>query len=340
MTRITSCVAFGLAFVALACAPAPPPPETPDLTADPPQGSVEGAAKGGASTEVARGVAYVKNEKYAEAKPHFEEALKADPKHAEASYYLGLCKEKLGDRPGAEELYKKAIEIDPKFVEASENLAAMFLDDPPRPDEAIKLLKEALAKAPGNARLMQNLAYAHGLKGDIDAASKQYEAAIAKGDSVQLRFAYGALLFEAKQHDKAAEQLRKALDAAGDDPPMLATLGRMLAHSKAFGDCVKAFDRAIKLKPTDPEFFVRRGTCKHELKDEDGAKADYDAAVKVDPQFAAAHYYQGLSFLAAKQRAAAQSALEKAAKLGGDTAIGKQAKEKLESLKGGGGKKK
>ena len=317
-----------------ACGPAQPPPEAPELAADPPPGAAEGAAGGSASTELARGIAFVKNEKWDEAKPHFEKALEANPKNAEAAYYLGLCKEKLGDRPGAEAQYKSAIAIDPKFVEASENLAALYLDEPPRPDEAITLLKEALGRAPDNARLMQNLAYAYGLKGDVDAASKQYEAAIAKGDSVPLRFAYGSLLFEGKRFDKAAEQLRKALEGTGDDAPMLATLGRMLAHSKAFGDCVKAFDRAVKVKGSDPEFYVRRGTCRHELKDETGAKADYEAAIKVDPQFAAAHYYLGLSLLSAKQRQGAQSELEKAEKLGGDTPIGKLAKAKLDEMNG------
>jgi len=55
------------------------------------------------------------------------------------------------------------------------------------------------------------------------------------------------MLVEAKQGDKAADHLRKALDGTKDDAPMLGTLGRLLAFSKAYGDCVKALDRAIKV---------------------------------------------------------------------------------------------
>src|SRR5262249_47001381 len=153
-------------------------------------------------------------------------------------------------------------------------------------------------------------------------ASKQYEAAIAKGDNAQLQFAYGELLLGAKQPDKAAEHLRKALDGAGDDTGMLVTLGRDLAYAKAFGDCVKAFDRALKSKE-EPEWLVRRGTCRHELKDEPGARTDYQAAMKADPKFAAAHYYMGLSLLEDKKQKDAITELETAAKLGGDTPIGK-----------------
>jgi tetratricopeptide (TPR) repeat protein len=141
------------------------------------------------------------------------------------------------------------------------------------------------------------------------------------------------MLVEAKQPEKAAEHLKSALAGTRDDAPMLATLGRMLAFTKAFRECVDAFDRAIKLKSTDPEWFVRRGTCRHELKDEGGAKADYQAAIKVNPDFAPAHYYLGLSLLAEKNRTAAIAELQTAAKLGGDSPIGKSAKERLASLK-------
>jgi Flp pilus assembly protein TadD len=304
------------------------------LTADPPQGAVENADRNASKTDLSRGIAYIKSEKFADAKPHLEKALEKNPKNAEAAYYLAVAKEKTGDRPGAEQDYKRALAIDPKFAEASENLAALYLDDPARPDQAIALLKEALQKSPDSARLLQNLAYAYGLKKDYDGAGKYYEAAIAKGgESAIIRFAYGSLLVEAKQPDKASVQLKKALEGAGDDPAMLATIGRMLAYTKDFGDCVRAFDRAIKLKSDEAELFVRRGTCRHELKDEAGAKGDYEAAIKANKDYAAAHYYLGLSMLADKKKANALTELEQAAKLGEGTPIGKAAQEKLSSLK-------
>jgi Flp pilus assembly protein TadD len=287
-------------------------------------------------------MAHVKAERYAEAKPFLEKALAAQPSNAEAAFYLALSLEKTQDKAGAEATYKKALAADPALAEAAENLAALYLDDPPRPDEAIQLLTQSLAKTPGNVRLLTNLAYAYSLKGDFASASKQYETALAKGDDPGLRFRYGQMLLDAKQPDKAGEQLRKALAGTGDDPALLATLGRMLAFSRSFGDCVKAFDRAIRLKPGDPEWLVRRGTCRHELKDDAGAKSDYEAAVKADPKFAAGHYYLGVAYLAEGRRQSAYDELEKASKLGEGTPIGKTASDRLASLKdvAGGRKKK
>ncbi|WP_437515054.1 tetratricopeptide repeat protein [Sorangium sp. So ce1099] len=318
------------AACALSCGGAQEPPRE-QLFADPPDGSDEATSKGASSTALDRGIAYIKNEKYEEAKQHLLQAIEHEPGSAEAHYYLGLAREKTDDRAGAEASYKKALASDPKLEAAALNLAALYLDEPPRPDEAIAVLSKAIEQAPGRAALHQNLGYAYGLKRDVPNASKHYEAALKAEDTAATRFAYGAMLFEAKELDRAAAELKKALAATGDDVATLATIGRMLGPAKAYADCVAAFDRAIKLKP-EAEFHVRRGTCRHELGDEPGARADYQAAIKVDPRFAAAHYYLGLSFLAERKPQSALAALTEAGKHGGDTEIGKRARAKVKEL--------
>jgi Flp pilus assembly protein TadD len=332
MTRNATRLAAALALATLALpACSEPPPKPPVLTADPP---LESAASDGAvQTELERGIAYIKNEKFAEAKEHFRKAIAIKPTPTAWSY-LGVASERTNDRAGAEDAYKNALKLDPGFVEAAQNLSALYLDDPARPDDAIALLKAALAKTndKDSAKLLQNLAYAHGLKGDLDAADKAYEAALAKGEDAQIRFAWGALLHDKKQDARAVEQLKKAVDGAKDDVALLVSAGRLLGATKAYGDCVKAFDHAISVKSTDPEWYVRRGTCKHELKDEAGAQKDYEAATKVDPKFAAAHYYLGLSLLSQKKRLFAGIALEKARKLGAGTPIEKAAQKKLDEI--------
>jgi Flp pilus assembly protein TadD len=139
------------------------------------------------------------------------------------------------------------------------------------------------------------------------------------------------MLFEHKQMDRAAVELKKALPGVKQDAPTLATIGRMLGGTHAFAECVSAFDRAIKVKGDAAEFWVRRGTCRHELNDEPGAQADYEKAIALDPNFAAAHYYLGLSFVAQKKALAGARELEKAEKLGKGTPIEKLAHDKLQS---------
>jgi tetratricopeptide (TPR) repeat protein len=94
---------------------------------------------------------------------------------------------------------------------------------------------------------------------------------------------------------------------------------------------VGALDKAIKIK-SSTEFLVRRGLCKHGLKDADGEIKDYEQAVSSDDKSAAAHYYLGRA-LVAKDRAKAIEQLSKAAELDPTGGTGKRAKAELDALK-------
>lgn len=322
---------LAVALALPACSSTPEPKEEP-LLADPPLAPDPAGAKG--NPELDRGVAFVKNNKFAEAKPHLVAALEADPASAEANFYLGITTEQTGgDKAEAEKLYKKALELNPKLVEAAQNLAAMYLDEPARPDDAIPLLERALKEIPGEPKILQNLGYAYQLKKDYEKATKAYKEALAKDDNPQLRFALGTLLFEAKKPEEAVPHLVKAAESMMKDAAALATIARMLGPGKAFDDCVRLLDAAIALKPDVPEFFVRRGVCKHELKKEVDAGKDYEAAIKLDPKYQPAHYYRALSLLAQNNKPAAKAELRKCVDLGKDTPVGKQAKEKLDALR-------
>jgi tetratricopeptide (TPR) repeat protein len=324
-------VAFGV-VLAVGCSPAPPEAKDPVLTADPPVGGAEGLSSGAANTEVQRAIAYIKNAKFEDAKKHLEAALAEKPDDSQANFYMGVTAEGLSDKKGAEGFYKKAITADPSLTDAALNLSAIYLDEEtPRSEEAIGVLTKALAKVPDDAALNQQLGIAYGLKKDFANAAKAYDAALAKGENAQMRFEYGALMFTANDMPKAAEQLKKAIDGM-KDAPTLVKIGRMVGRAGDYASCVKAFDSAIKIK-AEPELYVRRGNCKHELKDEAGARADFEESTKADPKFAAGYYYLGMSYsLEKKTVPLAIVSLEKAAKLGEGSEFGKQAKDKLKDL--------
>jgi len=284
-------------------------------------------------SDVEGGKALIEEGKFAEAKAHFEKIVAKEPRNAEATFYLGVSKDGLGDKAGAEQLYKEALKLDPGFADATANLSALYLEEPPRPDEAIKILEPALAKSPKDTLLMKNLAYAYALKNDGEKASKQYEALIAAGAAgADERMTYGQILLDAGQKEKAVEQFNKGVAAAEKDPVKLMQLGVLLRQAEANADCVKALDKAIALKGDQPELFMRRAICRSAMKDEAGARADFEAALKVNPDYAKGHFYLGLSWLKEKNYPAAKAALTKAAELAGDSELGKAAREELNKL--------
>ena len=137
---------WALLPVMAACSSTPGPVDEP-LRADPPITTADPAAAKG-NVDLDRGVALIKAGKLAEAIPHLEKALAADAKSAEAAFSLAAATEQTGgDKAKVEQLYKQALAFDPKLIDAAGNLAALYLDEPSRPDEAIAVLQKALRYA-------------------------------------------------------------------------------------------------------------------------------------------------------------------------------------------------
>jgi tetratricopeptide (TPR) repeat protein len=151
----------------------------------------------------------------------------------------------------------------------------------------------------------------------------------ARPDDVPLRITYAEYLAAADKNDAALTELRAAQNV--DDPVLLAALGVRFGRLKAYPDCVAVLDKAIKLKDS-ADLHTRRGVCRHGFGDDAGALADYDAAIKLDGNFAPAYYYLG-KHLEKKDKKKALEALDKAQKLDPSGPIGKQAKEAAEELK-------
>jgi Tfp pilus assembly protein PilF len=323
------------ALLASAC-PAPKPIVVDELKADPPLVEpAAGAAK--SNPELDRGVEFVRAGKMKEAESHLKAAIAADPKSAPAHFYLGVVSDQGGDKKTAEELYRRALDLDPTLSEAGSNLGALLLLEPAKPEEAVKVLEGALAKAPAmpelQAQLLTNLGYAHFLMKKNDQAAGYYERALKNQESAETRLQLGIVLFEVGKAEAAVPHLLKAAEAARDDAPTLATIARMLGPGKAFADCVKLLDRVVELKKADAEIFVRRGVCKHSLKQEKEASADFNEAIKLDPKSQSAYFYLASSELELKNKPAAKVHFKKAIDLGKDTPIGKKAKAKLDSIR-------
>jgi Flp pilus assembly protein TadD len=292
----------------------------------------------GGSPEVSRGVAAIKANDFKTAKAALEKALEKNPKDGTASYYLGVSLENLGDKQGAEKRYQDAIAYAPDLAEASINLGALYLDMN-RPDDAITVTRAALVRRPTDPVLHANLAFALRAKGDKEGAAAEYQKASgAMNDNPELRVGYAELLLDLGRKDQAAAELKRTLDAAGSNRPLLASVGRLLGAAGAYADCVAAFDRAIAAGD-HAELRVRRGVCRHELKDEAGAKADYEAALKLDPKFPPAHYYLGESLLDAGKKAEGIKELDLAAAAAPTSEIGKKARERADSARHAGKKK-
>jgi len=318
--------------LAAACAPSAPAQNPDD---NPPPLSGDGPGQGGgpaaqaSSPKVKEGMDAIQAGDFAKAKEVLTAAEAEAPDDPQAAFYLGVALEGSGDPKGAAAKYEKALKLDPKLAEASVNLSALLLDggDAKR---ALEVVQAGLSSAPKHPGLLMNRALALEATGDAAGALGAYGDAVkAQPDNLELRYAHAELLAGAGKKDEALAELRKV--AASDDVKLLAAAANVFGKLQAFGDCVSTLDKAVKKKGA-PELFTRRGVCRHEMKDDAGAKGDFEAALKLDPKFAPAHYYLGMHYKAAGKAKEAKAELGKAVELGGDQGVGAAAKKALEEL--------
>jgi tetratricopeptide (TPR) repeat protein len=112
---------------------------------------------------------------YKKAVDFFERALAADPKFSLAAFYLGRTYSALFDYENAGRCYKRAIQLDPDYLEAHANYGGILLDTGDV-DEAVRQLNTVLQREPANPVALTLIAQAYRFKSlypqSIDAARK------------------------------------------------------------------------------------------------------------------------------------------------------------------------
>lgn len=313
-----------------------PPPAPPVAVVGATPGTNSDMSQDGATTnvDIQHGIKSLQAGEYADAKIAFQSALKSKADAPDAHFYLGEVAEKQSDNSTAENEYKSALKLRPDFVDASQNLGALYIDEQ-KWDDAKAVLSPALAKHGQEPSLNLDMALVLANKGDqagSDAAFKQ-ALTLSPGDPMYM-LTYAHWLGAWKQPDAAIEKLRAARPLAKDDVGMLAAVGHEMYVLGAFADCVPTFDRAIQIKDA-AELRTERAACKGGAKDEPGAMADLLAAEKMDNSYALAHYYLGLHYAKAKKTKEAISEFETFVKLEPSSPASTKAKEHLKQLKAG-----
>ncbi|MBK7581981.1 MAG: tetratricopeptide repeat protein [Myxococcales bacterium] len=324
-----------LALSLVACtggSPAKNPDDPPPF--DDPKTDGPGPTAPASSAKVKEGMEAIQAKDFAKAKEILTAAVAEAPSDPQAAFYLGVALEQGGDLEGARSSYEKALSLDGKLTEAAVNLSAILLDSN-QAKAALPVVAAALKNAPAHPMLLMNHALALEATGDAAGALAAYGKAVkAQPDNLELRYAHAELLAGAGKKDEALAELRKV--AAGADAKLIAAVANQFGKLGAFADCVSTLDKAISNK-AGPDLHTRRGVCRHELKDEAGAKSDFEAALKLEPKFAPAQYYLGRHYKAAGKLKEAKAAFEKAVELSGGKGVGEAAKKELDELAGGKG---
>jgi Tfp pilus assembly protein PilF len=201
---------------------------------------------------IARGDAYVKEKKYAEASIEFRKAIQKDQRNGEARYRLGLVYEALGSRPAAGGEFIRAADLMPDNDEVQAKAGVYFLHAK-RFEEAKRVGDKLLKKNPRNlnAQLLVANAYA-GLK-DLDAAVVRIEDAITL-DPTRVDSYANLAAFELSigNAEKAESAFRNAIAASPKSVEARLGLANLFWARGQSADAEALLKEALALEPRHP----------------------------------------------------------------------------------------
>lgn len=183
------------------------------------------------------------------------------PRDAEPLRILGVVQRHRGDAPGAVEVLKRAVALDPSHVPSRLELARAYADAG-RNELSQRTLRDAsrLERQQREAARRRADATYHRLRalkfleeGRPDAALKNFE------DALQMDPENPALLREAGEAaltagdtPRALSYLERAVGLAPSDAPILRVRGEVLTASGEPGRALQDLLEAVRLDPTDP----------------------------------------------------------------------------------------
>jgi len=186
----------------------------------------------------------------------YRKAIELDPNYAAAYNNLGTALSDLKRYDEAEVAYRKAIELDPNDALTYNNLGAA-LNDLKRYDEAEAILRKALELDPNDALAYTNL---------------------------------GAALRELKRVDEAETILRKALELDPNDALAYNNLGAALNDLKRYDEAEAILRKALELNPSNALAYNNLGAALSDLKRYDEAEVAFCKAIELDPNYASPYY--------------------------------------------------
>ncbi len=225
-----------------------------------------------AALHMSAGIQRAQSGDYARAILEFRNAARSTPKDPAPYYRVALCYLELDEAPGAILNLRKAVDLNPDFLEAQLKLADMLVATR-RPEAvalAVERLNGTLARHPGHTGALELRAQAELALGKIDDADRtlaQLPGEGRHGNAGRLR----ALVEIGRKNNNAAEELLKegyAREPNSADAAL--ALGRFYRISGRRAEAEARFREALRIDGSNPQALMDLAT----LRIEDGRRAE------------------------------------------------------------------
>ena len=243
------------------------------------------------------------------------DCVKKSPNKARAYAPLGAAQKKLNMLDEAFETFRKALELNPDFVEALHNMGVM-LEDQNRINQAIAHYRRAVELEPSYLKSRNNLGVALLKTDKTDEAiahfliARQIEPRYA-----QTHYNLGLALAKEGRIEPAVESLVAALKLDPNNPNIHVKLGDVLLMQGKPEQATKHFQTALQLNPQSAEAHLFMGSQLLNQDKRDQALAHLKQALRINPQLAQAHNNVGIIMIREKNLEAAIYHFQKAVQI-------------------------
>jgi tetratricopeptide (TPR) repeat protein len=255
----------------------------------------------------ARGLARNSNGDSKGAISDYNQAIELDPKNVQIYNDRGIARRRSGDIDGAIADYSRAIESDPKGSKWAYFNRALAKEAKRDPNGALEDYSRVIELDPKNANALNNRGELKRSKGDLDGAIADFNSAIEINSNLAVAYKNRGEAKQtkgdaagAKEDLKHAEELNPELTSkkspsppAEDSGGNLVNRGIEKAKNGDLDGAIADFDRAIKADPQDDAPYYNRAQAKRLKKDTAGAIADYTRAIELGSTNPAAYNNRG-----------------------------------------------
>jgi len=209
---------------------------------------------------------------------------------------LGEAYRALGRLSEAVASYRRAIELEPDFVDAHYNLGNA-LKDQELDGEAVASYRRALALRPDHAETHNNLGVVFRKQGKLDEAVACYRRALELNPTAaEVHNNLGVALRERTISDEVVACFRRALELSPNAAEIHNNLGVALKDLGKFDESAACCRRALELKPDFAEAHSNLGNALKEQGKLEEAVTCCHRAIELTPGFAGAHNNLGTVF--------------------------------------------
>jgi tetratricopeptide (TPR) repeat protein len=149
---------------------------------------------------------------YPKALTYFDSVIKSDEKSFEAHSMQGDVYLTTGRKDKAVASYIRALELNAGYIPALNNLAMIYVEDPKKAQEALRLAYKAYTQAPWSASVMDTFGYALAVNGKADTAVPILEKAAEQGENQNINYHLGYAYYKAGDTERAKAKLTAVAD--------------------------------------------------------------------------------------------------------------------------------